>query len=436
MQEMNEPQDVSTETLPKLKTKSIRVLMLTSSYPKFPGDVTAPFIEAIAQFTQSGGNYVSVLMPHHPELKRQKNENGVHLYSYKYVPFRRWNIWGYASSLEGDVKIRKQIYLLLPLVLLSSFWRMWRLTGRERFEVIQAHWVIPNAPVAVLVGLLRRIPVVISLHGSDVFVAERIKPVGWVARWAFRRAAAVTASSPDLLERAQKLGAPTDLERAVVIPYGADPAIFKQPSEPREQIRQRLGFAPQTEAEPILLCVGRLVYKKGFEFAIQAMPKVLQKFPTAKLVIAGKGDLLNELQVLAAKLNVSDHVKFIGAVPHHQVPDYLAACDLFLLPSVIDKSGNVDGLPNTLLEAMAAEKAVVSSRVAGVPLAITDGENGFLVTPGDSQQLADAITQLLDDESLRAKYGQAARQTIEQKLNWRTIAGLYIKVFNKAIGNQ
>jgi glycosyltransferase involved in cell wall biosynthesis len=365
-------------------------------------------------------------MPYHPDLKRQPQENGVKLRQYHYVPFKKWNIWGYAASLEGDVKIRKLVYLLLPFVLVSSFWQMWKLTRQERFAMIQAHWVIPNAPVAVLIGLLRKIPVVISLHGSDVYVAERLKPVGWVARWAFRRAAAVTASSGDLLERAQRLGATTDPTRAVVIPYGADPAMFSTSATPRPALRQKLGFAPE---EQILFCIGRLVYKKGFEYAIKALPAVLEKFPGARLVIAGQGDLRAELEAVVKAAGVAQQVTFAGNVPHNKVPEYLAGCDLFLLPSIVDDKGNVDGLPNTLLEAMAAGVAVVASNVAGVPLAVADGVNGRLVPQRNPSALAQAICELLADPAKRASYGQTGRLRIEQELNWANIARRYEEVF-------
>lgn len=406
--------------------------MLTSSYPKYPGDVTAPFIEAIAQYSQARGHRVTVVMPYHPDLKRPPVEKGVRFYQYKYALRRKWNIWGYAASLEGDVKVRKLIYLLLPFVLVSSFWKMWRLTGREKFDLIQAHWVIPNAPVAILIGLLRHIPTIISLHGSDVYMAEKIKPVGWVAKWAFRRAAAVTASSPDLMERAQRLGAPKEPGRAAVIPYGVEPSTFKTPNQPRDEIRRKLGFEPD---QPVLLMVGRLVYKKGFEYALKAMPGVLEAFPDAKLVIAGVGDLMQPLQKLAADLNIEKNVRFEGAVPHNRVPDYLAACDLFLLPSIVDDQGNVDGLPNTLLEAMSAGKAVIASHVAGVPLAVTDGENGRLVPQRDPAALCLAIRELQADPALRERYGAAARRKVVGELNWTAIAARYSQVFEGAVAS-
>jgi len=410
----------------------LKILMLTSSYPKYRGDVTAPFIEEIAQNTQKLGHEVTVMMPYHPDLRRQPVENGVKLFNFHYSPFKKWNIWGYAASLEGDVKIRPLIYLLLPLVLLSSFWHMWKLTRCERFAMIQAHWVIPNAPVAVLIGMLRKIPVVISMHGSDVYIAERFKPVGWVARWAFKRAAAVTASSPDLMQRAQKLGAPLQPHRAVVIPYGADPSVFRAPAMPRPELRQKLGFG---EDEQILFCIGRLVYKKGFEYAIKALPQVLLKFPRARLIIAGQGDLHAELeeQVLAAC--VKKHVTFTGAIQHDKVPEYLAGCDLFLLPSIVDKSGNVDGLPNTLMEALATGVPVIASSIGGVALAVEDKVNGLLVAQRDSAALAEAICLLLSDSEKRNKFAAAGRARVERELNWTEIARRYQKVFEDAKSN-
>lgn len=407
----------------------LKILMLTSSYPKYPGDVTAPFIEAIAQYSRARGHQVAVVLPYHPDWRRPPVEKGVRFFPYRYALRRNWNIWGYAASLQGDVRVRKLIYLLLPFVLASSFWKMWRLTGRERFDLIQAHWVIPNGPVAALVGRLRRIPVVISLHGSDVYMAERLKPAGWVARWAFRHAAAVTASSPDLLERAQRLGATRTAGRAAVIPYGVDPATFKSPERSRAEIRRELGFTPD---QPVLLMVGRLVYKKGFEYALRALPEILEAFPAACLVIAGAGDLRRPLQELATDLQIQASVRFEGPVPHDRLPDYLAASDLFLLPSIVDDQGNVDGLPNALLEAMSAGKAVIASAVAGVPLAVEDGVNGRLVPPRDPAALSRAVRELLADPALREQYGQAARRKIVDELNWTAIAARYSQIFQTA----
>jgi glycosyltransferase involved in cell wall biosynthesis len=186
----------------------------------------------------------------------------------------------------------------------------------------------------------------------------------------------------------------------------------------------------------ILVCVGRLVYKKGFEYAIRAMPEILRKFPETHLVIAGTGDLERELKEIARKSGVADRVEFRGVVPHDQMAQFLAESDIFLLPSIVDDAGNVDGLPNTLLEAMTMGCAIVASQVAGVPEVIQDHSNGLLVPQRDSQALAEAVITLLEKPDLRQKLGGNARKAVEEQLSWQTIVGRYVAVFEYAVGKK
>ncbi|HMA37803.1 MAG TPA: glycosyltransferase [Chloroflexia bacterium] len=406
----------------------MKICMVTSSYPKYAGDVTAPFIESIATYVAAEGHEVHVLAPWHPDLRHAPLENGVHLHFYKYAPLRNLNIWGYAESLEADVRVKNAIYPLTPLVALISFFALMRLTGRIKFDVLQAHWVLPNGPVAAIVARLRGLPLVISLHGSDVFVASQNPLLGWVAGLCFRAADAVTACSADLRERAVQLGAAP--RRSHLVPYGVDPCAFAPVDGAAARLHQRLGLAPRT---PVVLALGRLVYKKGFEYLIAAAPTILARHPGAHVYIAGAGDLARDLQAQATRLGVADQVHLPGKVSHDDVPLYLGGCDVFVLPSVIDQSGNVDGLPNTLLEALAAGCAVVASNVAGVPLAVQDGHTGLLVPPKDPAALATAISTLLADPALRRRLGGAGRQKIEDVLNWPHIARVFDAVYRAAI---
>ncbi len=404
----------------------MKICMVTSSYPKYPGDVTAPFIEGIAASIASLGHEVHVLAPYHPDLRRAPMEQGVHLHFFKYAPIRRLNIWGYAESLEADVKLKPAIYPLTPLVLFSSLWSLRRLTARIRFDIIHAHWVIPNGPVAALAAGLRHLPLVISLHGSDVWVAERNPVLRRVARATLRHADGVSASSEDLRQRAIRIGAPRRVSQ--VIPYGVDPASFapSAAADPGAELRRNLGLPSDCL---IIFSVGRMVYKKGFEYLIRAMPAVLGAHPNAQLVLAGGGDLLGELKALAALLGIADHVCFPGWVERDQIPLYFSGCDLFVLPSIRDEAGNVDGLPNTLLEAMASGRPVVASRVAGVPLAVIPGENGELVAEKDPAALAEAINRLLADPALRERYGAASRRRVLYDLNWQAVAARFLDLY-------
>ncbi|MCL5256408.1 MAG: glycosyltransferase family 4 protein [Chloroflexi bacterium] len=408
----------------------MRICMLASSYPKYPGDVTAPFVESIASNVASLGHEVHVLAPYHPELRHSRCEHGVYLHFFKYAPWRSLNKWGYAESLEADVKVKGSVFAMAPAALVGAARELWRLSGQHRFDVIQAHWVIPNGPVAAAVARRRGIPLVVSLHGSDVFLAERLMPAGIAATASFRRAARTTSCSTELLSRAVQLGAAP--ERSRVIPYGVEPGEFGGTNS-SDGIREELGLLPE---QLLVLAVGRLVYKKGFEYLVQAIPDVLKTVPNVRFVIAGGGDLEAELRDLAARHGVADHLILAGPVRRDKIISLFSAADLFVLPSVRDKRGNVDGLPNVLLEAMASGKPLVASRIAGIPDVVRDGENGYLVQERDSQALAATISRLLLSPALRAQMGQANRHRVETELNWESTARQYLQVFEEAVAQD
>jgi glycosyltransferase involved in cell wall biosynthesis len=402
--------------------------MVTSSYPKFEGDVTAPFIESIAASIAAERNDVHVLAPYHPDVRREPYEKGVRLHFFKYSPFKHLNIWGYAESLEADVRVKGAIFPLTPLVFASSFAALWRLTARIKFDIMHGHWVIPNGPVAAIMARLRRLPLVISLHGSDVFLAEQSRLLSAVARWCFRSASAITAPSEDLRQRAIRVGAPA--ARCHLVPYGVDPGQFTRIEGAGPMLRKELGLPPDA---PVIFAVGRMVYKKGFEYLIRAVPAILREHPNAKIVLAGGGDLEPRLLSLVKQLGVEKSVIMPGWVSRDKLPIYFSGCDLFVLPSVVDQQGNVDGLPNTLLEAMASAKPVVATSVAGVPLAVKDGDNGLLVPEKQPGELSSAINLLLHAPELRVQYGEASRRRVEDELNWQTTATTFISLYKAAI---
>jgi len=405
--------------------------MVTSSYPKYEGDVTAPFIEAIAASVAAEGNEVHVLAPYHPDVRREPLEKGVRLHFFKYSPLRHLNIWGYAESLEADVRVKGAIYPMTPVVFISSFLALWRLTGRIKFDIMHGHWVIPNGPVAAIVARLRRLPLVISLHGSDVFMAEQSGLLAGVARRCFRRASAITMPSEDLRQRVISLGAPAS--RCHLVPYGVDPNQFTRIEGAAPLLRKQLGLPREA---PVVFSVGRMVYKKGFEYLIRAAPAILREHPDARIVLAGGGDLEERLISLVKQLGVEDSVIMPGFVSRDKLPLYFSGCDLFVLPSVVDQQGNVDGLPNTLLEAMASARAVVATDVAGIPLAVKDGENGLLVPEKQPGELAAAINLLLRAPELRVQYGEAGRRRVENDLNWATTAQTFIRLFKDATARR
>lgn len=394
--------------------------MVTSSYPLHPGDGTAPFIEEIARGAVRRGHAVDVVLPEHPRLARPA-EPGLAFFPYRYAPTKRFAVWGYAQSLVADTKLRLELPLVAPLAALGLRRAVAARLRAARYDVAHLHWVIPNA--ALVTGALWRagVPQVVSLHGSDVFMAERVGFLGDLAARAFHRAGAVTACSGDLRRRAVALGAPG--ERTRTVPYGVDAALFA-PRAPDPELRRALGAQA---GELLVFAFGRLVEKKGLRFLVEAAARTDHG---CAFVIAGDGSLREALEGQARAAGARVH--FTGALGREQIAAALAVADVVAVPSVIDSAGNVDGLPNALLEALAAGAAVVASRVAGIPDVVEDGENGLLVPAGDGAALAAAIARLAQDAPLRARLAEEARRRARTQLTWDAAALAFEECYARA----
>jgi glycosyltransferase involved in cell wall biosynthesis len=231
-----------------------------------------------------------------------------------------------------------------------------------------------------------------------------------------------------LHDRALLLGARPDSSR--VIPYGVDTSAFMPRPEAGALVREELGLAPDT---PIVLVLGRFVYKKGFNVLLDAWPEIGKQHPNARLVMVGDGDLREDLEAQARQLGIADKVIFTGMLDRTRTALYLNAPDVYVVPSIRDQSGNVDGLPNVLLEGMGVGRPIVASRVAGIPQVIDDGVHGLLVPEKDPVALAQAINKLLADRALAQRLGLAARQRIEQELTWDTAAERFEEVYQRAL---
>jgi glycosyltransferase involved in cell wall biosynthesis len=288
--------------------------------------------------------------------------------------------------------------------------------------------VLPNGPPAALVARLRGLPLVVSLHGSDVYLSERAAPLSLAAAATFRSAAAVTACSGDLRDRALRLGARAgDVE---VIPYGVDPAAFQPDPAAGAIVRAELGLAPDT---PLVATVSRLVYKKGLTYLLDAWPRILERCPRAVLAIGGYGDLRDELEHRARELGVAASMRFPGQLDRTRAAQYVGAADVYVVPSIRDQKGNVDGLPNALLEGMATARPIVASRVAGIPDVIADGVHGLLVPERDPAALGDAIARLLADRPLAGRLAAAARRRVLEELTWDQTAERFERVYQRAL---
>ncbi|HET9718889.1 MAG TPA: glycosyltransferase, partial [Solirubrobacteraceae bacterium] len=183
---------------------------------------------------------------------------------------------------------------------------------------------------------------------------------------------------------------------------------------------------------PIVLAVGRLVEKKGFDTLLRAAAQLSNWGAGFRLHIAGDGPMWPTLARLASELGVGDSVRFLGPLTQQELEQHFARAAVFALPCQVTPDGNRDGLPNTILEAMARELPVVSTTLPSVREAIEDGAQGRLVAPRDPDALAAALRELLDDAELRRRLGRAARERVSREHDRQALAPLGYAALSEA----
>jgi len=219
-----------------------------------------------------------------------------------------------------------------------------------------------------------------------------------------------------------------DVDRIAVIPNGVDLERFDAPVD-AAAVRRGLGIEPDA---PLVTVVSRVTRLKGLEQFIGAAAVLAERHPRARFLVVGEpapGDelYLASLKRLAARLDIGDRLVFAGL--RQDVPALLRASTVAVMPSLNE------ALSNALLESMAAGMPTVATRVGGTPEALTDGESGLLVPPGDMTALAAGVRRLLDDPAAAMAYGRAARRVIEQRFSLRTMVAateqLYVDLLQR-----
>jgi glycosyltransferase involved in cell wall biosynthesis len=300
----------------------------------------------------------------------------------------------FRSAIPGDVEITPLV-LSNPSHVMAAM-RLARLLVRGRFHIAHSH-MFWSSLFASPIAWACRVPIVVeTLHGTEAWRK------GWKATYLVDRATvrfvskyvAVSRSDARFLANTKHVPA----GKIAIIHNGIETRRFATRPGAGHAIRQELGF---TEEDNVLIMVARFHPGKGHRVLLDAMLHLLRLYPRLKLVCLGEGELEPELRALCERLDLAESVRLVGH--RRNVPEWLAAADINVLPSFYE------GLPLTVLEAMASGLPSVASNVGGIPEAIEDGVSGLLVPAGDPRPLAEAISILLRDRGKRARFGQAAR---------------------------
>jgi glycosyltransferase involved in cell wall biosynthesis len=279
---------------------------------------------------------------------------------------------------------------------------------------INSHLFLSNYQVAMAAHSLR-IPIVVTVHGVMAKRGLILNILQWVywrtlARSLFNIAERVIClTNNDAAIVAELVGG---YDKISVIPNGVDVNFFK----PSKQ-----------KVKGLIVWVGRFVPEKGLVYLLEAMRDIVKDVPLAKLLLVGDGIMMSDLKRLSRQLGLASHVEFLGAVGRATVAEILSKASVFAFPSMRE------GLPFSVLEAMACGVPIVGSDISGVNDIVVDGASGLLVQPRNSRSLAKAIISLLKDDERRKIMSETERKITVNNYSWSSVIQKISDVYNAVI---
>jgi glycosyltransferase involved in cell wall biosynthesis len=288
----------------------------------------------------------------------------------------------------------------------------------RRVDVIHAHWLLPQGLIAWRLMQVTGVPYLVTSHGGDLFgLSGRV--LNALKRRVAAASSAMTVVSSAMREEAARIG--LQPPRMSVLPMGVD-------------LRDRFVPDPAIQrGNDELLFVGRLVPKQGRVHLLDAMPAVLAQRPAAVLTIAGFGPEEAALKAQVARLGLAAHVNFLGAMAQSDLPGLYRRASVFVAPFIRDDSGNQEGLPVVLMEAIGCGCPVLVGEVAGIEDLLGDARADVCVRPGDSRALAAVIVGVLGDPQQARRRAVDIRRAAADRIDWQTIADGYAQQLQRCI---
>ena len=301
--------------------------------------------------------------------------------------------------------------------------KMATVAEEENLDLLHVHYAIPHSISAILaresLKPRRRLPVVTTLHGTDITLVGADRSYLPITRYGIVQSDGVTAISNYLKEATREIFHVDDI---TVIPNFVCQTDYSR--QPVDSLRESLS----KDGEPLLVHVSNFRPVKRPVDCIEILFRVLQKGIKTRLVMVGDGSERTNAEHRARCLGIYEHCSFVGKQP--RIVDYLSVSDVLLLPSEQESFGLA------ALEAMACEVPVIASKVGGIPEVITDGETGYLSKVGDVDKMAEDAARLLTDQKLRVEMGKRARESAISRYRTDVVIPQYIKFYEDVIAKR
>jgi len=408
-----------------ITTQKQKVCILTSSFPRYEGDPVSPFLYELCRHLVKIGHEVHVVAPHYPGAPKFEKMEGINVHRFVYFWPKKLQILAYGNRMPSNIAESKLAKLLIPFYIVSLLKKTLTVVKEFEIDVFTAYWAIPQGIVGVLAKKITRKPLITRIFPVELALASsKYKFCQPLLKAVIAESDGIAPISNYTFKKLMELNC--NPKKVEVIPEGVDyKKLRRKRHEP--QLLERYGIK---KGQKIVLSVGRLVPRKGFEYLIRAMPYLQSSFPSVRLVIVGSGPREGYLKSLTRKMRLEDIVVLTGEIAEEELITLYSRADVFVLPSIVDSKGDTEGLGVVLLEAMAFRKPVVATKVGGIPEAVIHRKTGLLVDHKDSISLARAIQEVLSNQRLSASLKENGRKWVMETFDYPIIAQKFHRLIN------
>ena len=397
-----------------------KVLVITTTFPRWKNDATARFVYELSERLASKYKMI-VLAPHHKGAAKRERIGKVKIRRFVYFKPESLQRLCYDGGIIPNMKKSLLAKIQMPLLILSEFFTSYKIIKKENIGMIHAHWILPQGFVSVFLKKIFKIPLLVTIHGSDLFPLKS-RLLKKLQNFVIENSDFITVNSVatrnELVNRF-----PAYSSKVKIIPMGVDINIFK-----KRTVKKPKKYAKNN----ILLFVGRLSDQKGLQFLIESMPAVVKYNSKVKLLIIGEGSYGKNLREKVHNTKMQAYVEFLGSKSKLDLAKFYNFADIFIIPSLSTKTGT-EALGLSLLEAMASGCAVIGTKVGGIPFLIKDNYNGLLIKQKDSHELSNVIITLLKGKRRSKKFGNNAIKFVRENYSWDKISKGFITVYKSLL---
>lgn len=386
----------------------MNVLFLTHNFPRSPGDAAGSFVLRLARALREEDVHVHVVAPAAAGLPAHEEIDGIAVSRFRYAP-RRFEKLAYTGNMAKDVASSWSARLALVGFLGADFIQAVKARRTVEPDVIHAHWWFPSGVVGAWLGGLSHVPLLTTMHGTDVRLAKTVGVAKPLFRHVVQHSAAITTVSRWLAEEVETLY-PGSKPMIAPMPVATD--IFS-PGEGREKGR--------------ILFVGRLNSQKGLEHLLTALPDIGS---ATQLDIVGDGPSRSALKGIAAERGVASRVRWHGQLKQPELAALYRKASALVVPSTDE------GLGMVAIEALLCETPVVAFDSGGLRDIVQHDSTGLLVTPGDRKALASGVESLLANDGRGRDLGKAGRLYALSTFAPESSARKYADIYRKIAGGK